>query len=785
MKDPENTSAVIVLPNTKGRQTDWLRLLTGFELVAQYTHKDRIYKRSKDGGCYLRSGNTDIWYDPADTPDQEEDIYPTEQDQGSTDLPTSGNQVASTSSYHATNEMLFAAKLAGYPAIALADTGADGEYISEKFLQANGLELSEQVAGRETECAGGQRLQITGSIKAHFRMASFSAHLEFNVVPELLDGVDIILGRSFMRSYRVCPDVAGRKLRLKPPGKRQVTIHSLNLARRTKSGVGAIRNFIRKSLVEPSEVEPLSAKRAWKELKRGAEHMLVLVRESQPSRLSSHKPPGDPAESGYPRPQIARRETRCPRQGPATPGRPLTTLPGSRISGIGGGGAGKHTSTRESNYVATESRQGQHELNTIRAPEAEGSFRAQQTCGEEPDTKGVSLGTTSPKNMGITSGLVPENTLQQLLAEYAEVFPADLPPGLPPEREIGHVIPLQQNAIPPYRRNRRMSPSEVALCEEYLRDLLQKGFITPSTSPFGAPVMFIAKPAGGYRVVCDWRALNNITIKNRYPLPRIDETLDRLGGATVFSSLDLNSGYFQIRISDEDAKKTAFTTPLGQYEFKVLGQGLANSPATFQSVMNRIFAPHLYKFVVVYLDDILVFSKSPEEHVEHLRTVLDLLRQHKFYAKKEKCSFNQPEVKFLGHIVGRDGLKVDPKKVDTVTKWPTPKNATEVRQFLGLTNYFRKFIKDYSTLAAPLNDLTKKDTNFQETFKEVHLRSFEALKEALTTAPVLILPDFTKPFELISDASLLGTGAVLLQEGRVVAYTSRKFSSAEKNYTTT
>ena len=278
-------------------------------MVAQYTHKDRIFKRSKDGGCYPRAGNTDIWYDPADAPEKEEDILTAAKGQGSTDQLPSGTQVASTDAHHDANEMLFASKLAGYSAIALADTGADGEYISAKFLQANGLELSDKAVGRETECAGGQSLQITGSIKAHFRMASFSAHLQFHVVPELLDGVDIILGRSFLRSYRGCPDVAGRKLRLKLPGKKQMTIHSLNLARRTQSGVGAIRNFIRKSLVEPSEVEPLTAKRAWKELKRGAEHMLVLVRETPSPRLSSLEPPEGPAPSGNLRPQHARRET--------------------------------------------------------------------------------------------------------------------------------------------------------------------------------------------------------------------------------------------------------------------------------------------------------------------------------------------------------------------------------------------------------------------------------------------------------------------------------------------
>eukprot|EP00798_Chlamydomonas_sp_ICE-L_P005513 gene5513-biopygen2579 len=253
--------------------------------------------------------------------------------------------------------------------------------------------------------------------------------------------------------------------------------------------------------------------------------------------------------------------------------------------------------------------------------------------------------------------LMPAHVVRYLLRKFRKVFNA-LPMQTPKHRDIPHVIKTEENAYAPYRRNRRMSPAETALCEEYVAGLLKHGFITPSSSPYGAPIMIIAKPGGvGYRVVCDWRALNNITIKNRYPLPRIDETIDRLSGATIFSSLDLTSGYYQIRISDEDAPKTAFTTPMVQYEFKVLGMGLANAPAIFQAVMNKIFAPYLHKFVVVYLDDILVYGRNPEEHAANLEKVLQVLQDEEFYAKLSKCTFNQSEIKFLGHIIGRNGVK--------------------------------------------------------------------------------------------------------------------------------
>ena len=284
-------------------------------------------------------------------------------------------------------------------------------------------------------------------------------------------------------------------------------------------------------------------------------------------------------------------------------------------------------------------------------------------------------------------GLLYPPDLTNLLNEYAPTVLQDTLPDDPAEyRPIDRnqsVIRLLEGAQPPRQRSRRLSPGESKLCDEYVRELLAKGFITPSTSPYGAPVLFIPKASGGHRVVCDWRALNAITIKNRYPLPRIDETLDKLGGAKLFSSLDLNSGYYQIRISEEDAHKTAFTTPFGLFEYKVLGQGLANAPATFQAVMNRILAPLLNKCAVVYLDDILVYSDTPEQHLADLRAVLDILRDNNLYAKPPKCHFGMKEVKFLGHIVGNGGIKPDPAKVQVVKDWPRPKDAHQVRQFLG------------------------------------------------------------------------------------------------------
>ena len=199
----------------------------------------------------------------------------------------------------------------------------------------------------------------------------------------------------------------------------------------------------------------------------------------------------------------------------------------------------------------------------------------------------------------------------------------------------------------------------------------------------------------------DYCALTQKTVKEKYPLPRFDDLLDRLQGASVFSSLDLLSGYHPIRIANEDVPKTAFNTPLGLFEFRVLAFGLTNAPAAFQREMNRVFRG--LNFVLVYLDDILVFSRNADEHEQHLRTVLQLLRKHDLYAKLSKCSFCQPSVEFLGHIVSGNGVHVDPKKIDVIKHWPQPKSATEVRSFLGLANYFRRFIQGFSKLAIPLH----------------------------------------------------------------------------------
>ncbi|KAL0400119.1 UNVERIFIED_CONTAM: Retrovirus-related Pol polyprotein from transposon.6 [Sesamum radiatum] len=327
-----------------------------------------------------------------------------------------------------------------------------------------------------------------------------------------------------------------------------------------------------------------------------------------------------------------------------------------------------------------------------------------------------------------------------------------------------------------------MAPAELKELKSQLTELLKRGFIRPSFSPWGAPVLFVRKKDGTLRMCIDYRGLNSITIKNKYPLPQIDELFDQLQGSRVYSKLDLRQGYYQLKIREADIPKTAFNTRYGHYEFVVMPFGLTNAPAAFMDMMHRIFQPYLDQFVLVFIDDILVYSKSEEDHENHLRTVLQVLRENKLFAKFSKCEFWIREVTFLGHVISSDGLAVDPSKVEAIVEWKRPENVTEVRSFLGLAGYYRRFVQNFSRIATPLTKLTQKDNPF--VWDGACEMSFQELKKCLTTAPILALPNGTINLVVYTDASKEGLGCVLMQYGKVIAYASRQLKQHEKNYPT-
>jgi hypothetical protein len=369
-----------------------------------------------------------------------------------------------------------------------------------------------------------------------------------------------------------------------------------------------------------------------------------------------------------------------------------------------------------------------------------------------------------------------------LLQDYKDVFSAELPPGLPPIRGIEHQIDLIPGAQLPNRAPYRANPEETKEIQRQVQALLDKGYIRESLSPCSVPVLLVPKKDGSWRMCVDCRAINNITIRYRYPIPRLDDMLDELSGATIFSKVDLRSGYHQIRMKLGDEWKTAFKTKFGLYEWLVMPFGLSNAPSTFMRLMNEVLRPFIGIFVVVYFDDILIYSKSMNEHLDHLRAVFDALRTAHLFGNMEKCTFCTQRVSFLGYVVTSQGIEVDGSKVDAIQSWPQPMTVTQVRSFLGLAGFYRRFVQNFSTIAAPLHELTKKGAPFE--WGAPQEDAFNTLKERLTHAPLLQLPNFDKVFELECDASGIGLGAVLLQDHKPIAYFSEKLSGAALKYST-
>lgn len=375
--------------------------------------------------------------------------------------------------------------------------------------------------------------------------------------------------------------------------------------------------------------------------------------------------------------------------------------------------------------------------------------------------------------------------IDALLQEYQDLFME--PEGLPPHRPVELHIDLVPGAVPPHRPAYKMGPSELQELKRQLDVLLRKGYIQPSTSPYAAPLFFVKKKDGSLRPVCDWRLLNAVTIKARGPIPIIGQLLDAMQGSTVWSRFDCLAAFNQMRIVDSDVHRSSFVCRYGQFEWRVAAFGLCNMPAVWQNLMHYIFRDYLDDFVEVYLDDIVVHSASMVDHVRHLRLVFAKLREHKLYLKAKKCQLAQPEIEFLGHIISRAGVHLDPIKVKSIQEWPVPKDAHQVRQFLGLCGWFRRHIKGFSSIASPLHTLTGVEKAY--VWGDQEQLAFDALKQAVLTAPVLKLYDAKAETMLHTDASDLGLGAVLLQRDssgdaswHPVAFHSRKFSAAEKNY---
>ena len=354
--------------------------------------------------------------------------------------------------------------------------------------------------------------------------------------------------------------------------------------------------------------------------------------------------------------------------------------------------------------------------------------------------------------------------------------------------------------IPTSQPHRPIPPRDFQEVRKHIQDLLRKGIVRESCSPYAAPVVVVRKKDGGIRLCVDYRRLNSKTVKDAYPLPRIQETFDSLVGAKFFSTLDLASGYHQIAMAPEDQEKTAFTTPFGLFEFTRMPFGLTGAPATFQRLMNGVMSDFLFNFLLVYLDDLLIFSHNFEDHLQHLDRVLQRIGETGLKLNLDKCQLLREEVNYLGHTISAEGVSCQEEKTRVVKDWPTPRTLKDLRSFLGFAGYYRRFVKNYSKIAGPLNSLVndntpgrkgkvhpkKKLVSLEEGWGQKHEAAFQELKDRLTGAEVLAFADFSRPFILETDASHEGLGAILSQQQpdgsvRVVAYASRRLRPTEKN----
>ena len=693
---------------------------------------------------------------------------------------------------------------------AMIDSGATGEFITSRAVAKLGVEPTAGDYGTAVEAFGGETpltervhdatVELPGTNPRSSLGAVFSTKWSFTVMRTLGSGCDLILGANFLRQYRA-------KLIFNEPCELELTDTAGNTTQHRGTDAAEEEEpeseCAREESREPEEDRPPPG-RGWARERDGSAQGF---RQLGVNSLTEWEDRGKRISRAEELQDYAQRK-RDAKRGAKERSDLVMTM--DQLVALAGTGERFHVHAIR--YDGRKDR-AQKEMQSVGPRESD--------CKEPGSANQVLVASVQEGNVrverradsAVAAGKLTELTaaekkeadevMRGLKKEYKDVFPATLPGGVPPLRDSpAFTIPTKPGTQPQGRYGARMTAEDTAEAARMMEELLKQGFIRPSQSPWGAPMFLVDKADGTKRMVIDYRALNAQTVRNRYPLPRVDELFDQLLGAAYFSKIDLRTGYWQIRVDAPDVEKTAFTSRHGHYEWLVMPMGLTNAPAAFMSLMENTFRAELDKFILVFLDDILIYSRTMKEHAEHVRTALQRLRDKKLYAKESKCEFFKGEVEFLGHYVGRAGARMVDGKVAAVQDWPVPTCQKEVEQFLGLAGYYRRFISGFSKLASPLSarcgTLKKtKDGQLRTPPKkkfewgEEEQHSFEQLKQAMMSAPCLALPDGDRPFVIHCDASGYATGAVLMQEHenadgkkgmRPVAFLSKKMSDAERRY---
>ena len=846
---PHTTAACIVLPKTAWYRAPWTPLLRGMRLMRQFPPGARIFTNF-DGATVSVPWETQVWYDaptqvPHDAPialDSTPQVstpggcaavavahaQPTAQ-LCAVRTPRSRKEQRAVSRRTARHgrppdlSMLFCSWICGRPGVVLVDTGASAAFLSYDFAQRAHLPLKPCTLQSVT-LADSQATPVLGQVMAPIKLGSYEAQVQAFVMPSVVEGVDLILGDSWLKQAGAVLDYTRMTLRVRTLSGRRATVHPMAKdadcgCPSQYSGATApsadFSPFTHQQLSTslPPPVSGTGATQQGEAAPTGAcpnpQGPQVLGPQAAQSQGPQVLGPQAAHSQG---PQVLGPQA-AHSQGPQVLGPRATAAPNpqglgpaTQFRGKGRPGKQKGKSRGEvpvpTGTVASITAKKAHRAMVsgcdhfwVLITEDKGNGGSGVFCSvTDPATAGTNPSTSvpQPSTEAPAPAADPQNDtppeVKDLLQEFSDVLPADgkLPPGLPTLTYQGEAMRMAPGHKPPFQPPRRLAPKELETCKAQVQELLDKGHIVPSRSPYGAPILFVRKKDGSLRMCCDARAANRLVVRARWPISRLDSTLDSLQGHSWFSTIDLISGYNQIRLAPEDEEKTAFTTPFGHYHWRVLSFGWANAPAIFSEAMARVFEPMLKAGkMICYMDDLAILGRTRQEHLANIREALQIMRAHGLYGNIKKCSWMKRECKFLGHVISADGIRMDPDKIASVVDWPQPKDATQLRQFLGFANFFRKFIRGMASICAPLHDLTHKQVHFADAWTEAHTAAFEALKTALTSPPLLRLPNFEQDFTIISDASLLGTGAVLLQEEQPIAYTSKKFTPAERNWTTT